>query len=416
MPARRPAAAGPAAGILLALGALAACGDAQPSAGSFTVRDSAGVSIAVAEGAGWAADRAWRLELDLDVGSVDGPDAFGRLVDVAPRRGGGVWIVDSQERRVRGYDGDGREVLSFGRAGDGPGEFRSIGSVHEGPDGGLGVGAPLPPLLHRFDAAGEELARIEVPAAAYRDLPGPDDPPRPPLGPTIGTWRFGPDGHAYLQAMTLDAPDGDIVRTDVLLRLDPAASGVAGARRLASWSAPAMPGGPGGELRLFTPTASWSPTAGGGAWVTSGETYELRELDADGRPRRILRRPAPRSELTPAVREAFLDGLRELAESPGALAMLEQAAFPDSLPATAGLWATATDGPLWVGVLDPSLPLRQDLPNAFDVFGPEGRYLGRVPMPDGFRPTRVTTDHVYGIWVDDLDVTHARRYRIVRGE
>jgi hypothetical protein len=44
----------------------------------------------------------------------------------------------------------------------------------------------------------------------------------------------------------------------------------------------------------------------------------------------------------------------------------------------------------------------------------EGAYLGRLPMPADLRPTRVTADHVYGVWRDELDVPHARRFRIVR--
>jgi len=95
-------------------------------------------------------------------------------------------------------------------------------------------------------------------------------------------------------------------------------------------------------------------------------------------------------------------------------AFLDRAVYPEHLPATSGLWVSASAGTLWVGVVDPGLPWDYEVANAWDVFERDGSYMGRLPIPERFKPTRVTTDHVYGIWLDDLDVPHARRYRIVR--
>lgn len=380
---------------------------------SVTVADSAGVRILTTRGDGWSPAEAWRLEVDLEVGAVEGPDAFGRVLDVAPRRDGGFWVVDAQDRRVRGFDDEGAEVLAFGRAGMGPGEFKSVGPVGEDPEGRLTVGGRMPVELYRFGPAGEPLGTEMIPPGRYRDVPERAGAERPPLGPTMAEWRFGADGSPFLHAVTLDAPVEDIVRTGVLLRMEtPERPGV----RFARWERPALTGGPGGAMHLLQPAASWSPLSDGGAWFTDGGAYELRRYDAAGELTTILRRPAGRTPLTDDLADRFLEALRGEADTPGMRAMLERAVFPDSLPAAVALWASEPDGHLWVGVIDPALPLRREGPNALEVFASDGRYRGRLPIPEGFRPTRVTARHLYGVWRDELDVTYARRYRIVRGD
>ena len=397
--------------IIFSFAALgAACSDG-PAPPSVTVADSAGIEIVTSRGPGWNPEEAWRLELDLEVGDTEGPNAFGRLIDVAPRRAGGFWVVDGQARRVRGYNDAGAEVLAFGRPGAGPGEFRSVGRLAERSDGGISVGGRAPVELYRFDASGTPLGAELVPPDLYRRLPSDDAVDRPPLGPTMGRWGFAADGTAFVQAVTLDAPVDELIRSDVLVRPGDAANPPV---RFASWASPAMIGGPGGDVPLLRPEASWSPLSGGGVWFTPGDAYELRRYEAGGELESVLRRPSSRQPLTPAIRSAYLASLRADADEPSTIAMLERAVFPDSLPATAGLWMSEADGHLWVGVLDPAQPWRREGPNALDVFDAGGGYVGRLPIPDGLRPTRITSDHVYGVWEDELDVARARRYRIVR--
>lgn len=391
----------------------AGCRDRMPTPG-LTAVDSAGVRLLTSRGPGWAEDAAWQLSLDLDVGSTTGQVAFGRVLDVAPRRAGGLWVVDGQSKRVGGFDEEGREALSFGRPGEGPGEFRSIGRIGEGPNGELRIGGRRPVALYAFDASGQPLGTSTISDEVYRETvasEGTDD--APPLGPTLAQWKFTGSGMAFAQATTLAATGGDVLRRDVLVRID---GRDAHPVLLATWEGPAMRGGVGGELLLLQPAASWSPLGDGGIWLTYGDNYEIRRLDGRGRLRRVLRRPQRRVAFTPEIGERFKAELATEADNPATLAMLENAVFPDSLPAAAGLWTSEPDGRLWVGVMDPTRPLRLEEPNALDVFEADGRYLGRLGIPAGFRPTRITADHVYGVWRDELDVSHARRYRIVRGE
>jgi len=154
--------------------------------------------------------------------------------------------------------------------------------------------------------------------------------------------------------------------------------------------------------------------ADGGVWFTDGSSYELRRLDRSGKLTTVLRRVAAVVPLSESIKRDVLQILSEDLDSDFERMMLAKAEFPATLPATFGLWISDPSGQLWVGVRDPTQPWDHERANAWDLFETDGGYLGRLPIPEGFRPTRVTQDYVIGIWLDELDVSHARRYRIVR--
>jgi hypothetical protein len=105
--------------------------------------------------------------------------------------------------------------------------------------------------------------------------------------------------------------------------------------------------------------------------------------------------------------------------------------IPRTKPAFKTLIA-ARDGRIWVqryvpavrvpwtaederNARDPERPLprRYREPIVFDVFEPEGRYVGEVRAPEGFstRPQPVIRgDSVWAVWRDDLGVNHVVRF------
>jgi hypothetical protein len=63
--------------------------------------------------------------------------------------------------------------------------------------------------------------------------------------------------------------------------------------------------------------------------------------------------------------------------------------------------------------------LRFEEPLAFDVFGPDGRYLGPVAVPADFSidPVPIVRgDKVWAVTRDEMDVPRIARFRLVRGE
>jgi hypothetical protein len=71
-----------------------------------------------------------RLVEELRIGHRDDPDlGFTRIGPMALDRDGNVYVWDIQSYHLRVYGPDGRRLRTIGRRGEGPGEFRNIGSV-----------------------------------------------------------------------------------------------------------------------------------------------------------------------------------------------------------------------------------------------------------------------------------------------
>ena len=52
-------------------------------------------------------------------------------------------------------------------------------------------------------------------------------------------------------------------------------------------------------------------------------------------------------------------------------------------------------------------------PDAYDVFEPDGRFVGRILVPDAFQIEFMKDDHMWGRYTGEFDVESVRRYRIV---
>jgi len=53
-------------------------------------------------------------------------------------------------------------------------------------------------------------------------------------------------------------------------------------------------------------------------------------------------------------------------------------------------------------------------PNAAQVFGPDGQWLGRVEIPEGFRMLEVGLDYVLGVRTDALGIERVQLLSLVR--
>jgi hypothetical protein len=390
-----------------------ACG--EPAGGDLgsVRRDSVGIEIVTDGSSGWDASEAWRLELDLQVGEVDGPLAFGRINWVAPGPDGGMLVLDGQSHHVHVFAADGSRLASFGGEGDGPGEFRRPAAVTLLEDGRLVVAQGFPPVLHWLTADGAYEAATRLPGA--RDMDGTR---------TVGTfalWQLTSSGQAFAQVQVIDpgAEDGEMPVLLLALSDDPGGD----PDTIAEWTWRAPVGDE--PIRLFEPVPTWMPRADGTVLVAPGEPYEIREYDPAVGLVRVVRRDVPPPPVTETLRALAVSDVRAGMESGGAPDrwiedMLARARSERDLPSVLQVWVSDPDGRAWVGVHDPDLSESdQDaglaaLVNAWDVFERDGRYLGRIPVPHGFRLRVVTADMMYGMWEDELEVPFARRYRIVR--
>ncbi len=93
--------------------------------------------------------------------------------------------------------------------------------------------------------------------------------------------------------------------------------------------------------------------------------------------------------------------------------------FMDTLPAFSTFLVT-TDGRLWVQAYLEPQNLGPDNwggtgTNEWSVFDRDGRWLGTVVTPTGFRVHEVGADYVLGVWTDELDVQYVRVYELSGG-
>jgi hypothetical protein len=71
------------------------------------------------------------ISQELKIGQLDGPDEFlfVNIVDVAVNSKGDIYLADSRLNEIRKFNKDGEYLLTIGRPGQGPGEFRSVSNL-----------------------------------------------------------------------------------------------------------------------------------------------------------------------------------------------------------------------------------------------------------------------------------------------
>lgn len=113
--------------------ALAGCEPGAPPEAGTASRDSADVVIVESESPAWDDGEAWSVAADpsVSIGVVDGEAAYqlDRVRAVASAPDGRIVVANAGSSEIRVYDSAGQHLVSFGGTGEGPGEFRRVGSM-----------------------------------------------------------------------------------------------------------------------------------------------------------------------------------------------------------------------------------------------------------------------------------------------
>jgi 6-bladed beta-propeller len=391
------------AAAVLSIG-LAACGTDAAQVGPAT-RDSAGIRIVQNGAPAWKRGEAWRIDpaplARVGVAEGDPHDQFTWVAGALRLSDGTLWVGDGPSSELRVFDPAGRYLRTVGRKGGGPGEFAGLAALFLLP--GDTVAA--------HDYQGARVTFFAPSGAVARAVVlGPMDgtlPPRP-----LGVFGDGGMVVAPLYNPSF-VPSPQPSRDSVLLARFSAAGAQTGAlRRIAGEETITVMGG-GMAMRPAIPFGgnTYVAVSGGRVLVGDNARYELAEHGADGRLARLVRRDPPRDPVTPGDRAAWLAerraGLgarfREAQEE-----MLRGLPFPAH---KAWFHALLLDpaGNAWVernAAPGPAVP--------WDVFDPEGRFLGTVQVPAGLRLTQVGADFVVGVAKDEMQVPQVRVHRIVR--
>ena len=351
----------------------------------------------------WDSATAWRVEEELRIGAADGegPDVFSDVRDVAVAADGRLYVLQSTAKRVSLFDREGRFVRAFGGAGGGPGEFENPIGLQLDPSGRLWVSDPRNARYVLFDSAGGVLGTH-------------------PRRLSLWGWRW--DGRFL--------GDGRLVEQDAIQR----PPGTRGGRAYVRWDATLARA----DTLLYTPPPTTDPNenafvfrrpdgttyyaipfrpgtvsvldARGHHWSGSTGEYRLVQRTLEGDTIRVVTREYSPVPVVDGDLAAFREQIRDFARSPE----YDESRIPATKPAFRQL-TVAADGHLWV---TRHLPFG-DEHTAFDVFDPDGRYLGEVRVPatlDASGPLRVDADAIHAVVRDELDVPQVVRWRIVRPE
>ena len=403
--------------------ALAACGPDAAPAGPDVVVETIGDTTLVRtlSGSVWGAEAT--LVPESSIGELDGPEEylFGSVLSIAVDDDWNVYVFDEQAQHVRVYDSAGVYVETLGRRGEGPGEFDRAEAIALLSDGRLVVRDPGNMRVQVFGPGPGDrdqwlynAGNTYTMTPLYTDVQGrtflsAKDQSRDDF--TMHLIVLGPDG---THMDTLPQPSSDYQTPTV------SAEHTSEGGSTSSVSAPVP----------FSPRFFWTVHPSG--HFLSGLSADYRiDLARDDGVLRVERAydPVPVSDGERAYqRESTVRMIRFTVPD----WRWSGPAIPESKPVFKEL-AAGRDGRIWVRLSteglrvenedhDPENPFSEPVTwretTRYDVFEPDGTYLGVVSPPDDFSyfPTPVFDgDHVWAVTRDDLGVERVVRYRIVVG-
>ena len=397
---------------------LTACGTDSASSGSApeTVVETIGDTTVVrtVSGSVWSAKA--DLVPEMTIGRLDGPEEylFGNIRSIAVAGDGTVYVLDLQAQHVRVFDSLGVYVETLGRRGEGPGEFTEAEAVAALPDGRLAVRDPENQRVTVFGPGQGEVA-------VWRYAGGVST-----FSPLYADTR----GRTYLLA-------GDLARLDELgmeiIVLGPDGTHLDTLPEPSSdYEAPVVraeaPGGMSVTYGVpFTPRFHWTFHPSGHFLTGLSTDYRIDLARGDG----VLRiersqDPVPASTGERAYqRDLTVTRIRR--SLPGW--DWDGPAIPGHKPFFRALRA-GRDGRIWVRLStegravdnpdhdpgDPaSFPVTWVEDTRYDVFEPDGTYLGVVVAPDEFTSFPVPVfgrDHVWAVTQDEQGVQRVVQYGI----
>lgn len=392
--------------------ATASCGDQRAAVDlASEARDSAGVRIVTnarppdGSGIGWQVDS---VPL-LSIGAFEGEDPYllHQVRDATVLSDGRIVVANRGSQELRAFDAAGVHLATWGRRGEGPGEFNSLLAVADWQGDSLVAWYSQRERLSVFDLDGN-FGRTVIPGDP---ADGRDTPEEVSAGGTILVSRFSPGTGAR--------PDG-LVRSERQFEImDAEGRPVAplglhlASESYTSTSADMM-------MVMTLPFARSARTA---AWagrfvVAPNDDYEIRAFEPSGALDLIVRRDHGLIAATPVHRDAYIERLvsvrppEQQAERRRDLkGQLSEVPLPETLPAFDEIVADAM-GYLWVQEYD--LPGQQRESPLWTVFDAEGSVRGFMETPEGLDVYEIGADYILGRATDDLDVEYVQVWPLSR--
>ena len=390
---------------LVILTFIAACSTAEGWTG--TVTDSAGVTIVTNTDRGtWEEGGGWTLEEELRIGSLSGEleYQFGQIGLIALDSRDRIFVLDMQARDVRVFSPDGTYQQTIGGPGSGPGELGAqVGALFMGPGDTLLIPDLANQRVNRYAPDGTSLGSF--PLRLENGLPM-----------SIVATRTGVVAEQVRPLSLPDRPARDSLDVIVTLATDGSVLDSRGAQRT-----------------IFAAEPVWTLSDDMQLFFGITNEYRISVFDRDGNLRRIVTKPVEPAPVTERDKEMMWEvieqQIRDAVPPQSFMEVMQQARqsirFAEFFPAFVSM-SIGPNGSIWVQHLRPpaevteeeleTYDMTQDIGSRdWDVFDPDGRYLGVVTMPPRFTPRIILGGKIYGLWRDDLDVQYVMVLRIVEG-
>lgn len=376
-----------------------------------------------------------KLVVDLSIGTADGAEAYliGDIADIALGADGSIFAFDRQVPVIRQYDARGRHVRDIGRRGQGPGEYTTSSGIAILRDGRLLNWDTNLWRMNTYSAGGDFAGQWVTPSGSS-----------------------GSSTATYSRAVLVDTAGRVVTRKSNFNIRNPGTRSVLYIRYRGdgtvidtlhppAWRDRLEPlvaragGATTSEPVPFAPryVATYSPF---GAFITGYPDRYAFEIHQPGQALVSIRREVRLEPVSRSERAAARTRVEELMRRTDPQWNWNGPDIPAVKPAFEGV-ATGLDGRIWIAVVaelnfggsrsvslgggrdgaprnnrspsaSPDTPSR---PAMYDVYEPDGRYLGRVEVPPKARTLVRRGDQVWGVALDDDDVPHIRRYRIQWG-
>ena len=323
----------------------------------------------------------------LRIGSLDDTcDSFGKVMSLAVDGDGRIYVADSQASDIRVFSLVGECVRTFGRSGEGPGEFRSLAGIAWQPPGFLWAIDSIRERFTVFDSLGTVLATHPLrlgPAASHPWRMWVD------TGGSLHFWLPGFNSIVkYGTGPGLDSLESSPEPEQIPTRTVYTEQATEGNSRIS------MQRG-----MSYLPGIRWTVDPAGNIWQANTSVFALHETTYGGDTLRTVRldREAPRLEGRERDSIAAATGIaaRRLPDRKHALEQIR----------------TSPDGWVWVET-------EGGATRAWEVFDERGYYVGRVasPLPIEKKPFPVfEAGTVTGVTLGEFDVPYIVQLRIVRG-